>query len=132
MPDTGDSVQYGPKGLKIPVATRGELDANLDKLLQSPHPPSRFKKTRSVNLLRRAGEEQAEPRLSDRDATDVCPTHRVLRMVAAPSVLVQVRLKLRRGDRVVDAVDAAPVRATRTTRWSGYERRRPPTHLPRG
>ena len=36
--------QYTPKGLKIPVPTRGEFDANLDKLLKAPPPPPRFRK----------------------------------------------------------------------------------------
>ena len=42
--------QYTPKGLKIPVPTRGEFDANLDKLIKAPAPPSRYrKKPRSAN-----------------------------------------------------------------------------------
>jgi hypothetical protein len=31
-------VHYTPKGLKIPVPTRGEFDANLDKVLKAPAP----------------------------------------------------------------------------------------------
>ncbi|MEO8898529.1 MAG: hypothetical protein ABI473_07555 [Candidatus Dormibacter sp.] len=41
--------QYTPKGLKIPVPTRGEFDANLDKVLKAPPPASRYKKPRSGN-----------------------------------------------------------------------------------
>jgi hypothetical protein len=47
MPKTEQGEQYTPKGLKIPVPTRGEFDANLDKLLKAPPPPSRYKKPRS-------------------------------------------------------------------------------------
>ena len=36
--------QYTPKGLKIPIPTRGEFDANLDKLLKAPAPASRYRK----------------------------------------------------------------------------------------
>jgi hypothetical protein len=36
--------QYTPKGLKIPIPTRGEFDANLDKLLKAPPPPSKYRK----------------------------------------------------------------------------------------
>jgi len=36
--------QYTPKGLKIPIPTRGEFDANLDKLLKAPPPASRYRK----------------------------------------------------------------------------------------
>lgn len=41
--------QYTPKGLKIPVPTRGEFDANLDKLLKAPPPPPRYRKGKSAN-----------------------------------------------------------------------------------
>ena len=30
--------QYTPKGLKIPIPTRGEFDANLAKVLKAPAP----------------------------------------------------------------------------------------------
>lgn len=46
--------QYTPKGLKIPVPTREEFDANLDKLLKAQPPPSRYRKKRS-GLDRPAG-----------------------------------------------------------------------------
>ncbi len=39
--------QYTPKGLKIPVPTRGEFDANLDKLLKAPPPPKKVLGLRS-------------------------------------------------------------------------------------
>ncbi|MBJ7594492.1 MAG: hypothetical protein JF886_06440 [Candidatus Dormibacteraeota bacterium] len=45
--------QYTPKGLKIPVPTRGEFDANLDKVLKAPPPPSRYRK--------RSGNRPASP-----------------------------------------------------------------------
>jgi hypothetical protein len=47
MPKEQPTEQYTPKGLKIPVPTRGEFDANLDKLLKAPAPPARYKKPRS-------------------------------------------------------------------------------------
>jgi hypothetical protein len=34
--------QYTPKGLNIPIATREEVERNLDKLLKAPSPPSRY------------------------------------------------------------------------------------------
>jgi hypothetical protein len=39
--------QYTPKGLKIPVPTRGEFDANLDKILKAPPPPARYRKPKA-------------------------------------------------------------------------------------
>lgn len=42
-----DDVQYTPKGLKIPVPTRGEFDANLDKVLKAPPPPKKVLGLRS-------------------------------------------------------------------------------------
>ena len=33
--------QFTPRGLKIPVPTRGEFDANLDKVLKAPAPPKK-------------------------------------------------------------------------------------------
>ena len=47
--------QYTPKGLKIPVPTRREFDANLDKLLKAPTPPAKYRKPRSA---RKAGPGQ--------------------------------------------------------------------------
>lgn len=44
--------QYTPKGLKIPVPTRGEFDANLDKMLKAPPPP---KKVLGLRSKRKAG-----------------------------------------------------------------------------
>jgi hypothetical protein len=44
--------QYTPKGLKIPVPTRGEFDANLDKVLKAPAPP---KKVLGLRSKRKAG-----------------------------------------------------------------------------
>jgi hypothetical protein len=38
-PDT----QITPQGEVIPVPTRGEFDANLDKLLKAPQPPGRVR-----------------------------------------------------------------------------------------
>jgi hypothetical protein len=44
MPKEPATEQYTPKGLKIPIPTRGEFDANLDKLIKAPAPPSRYRK----------------------------------------------------------------------------------------
>jgi hypothetical protein len=44
MPKEPATEQYTPKGLKIPIPTRGEFDANLDKLLKAPAPASRYRK----------------------------------------------------------------------------------------
>jgi len=44
MPKEPATEQYTPKGLKIPIPTRGEFDANLDKVLKAPPPPSRMRK----------------------------------------------------------------------------------------
>jgi hypothetical protein len=44
MPKQPATEQYTPKGLKIPIPTRGEFDANLDKLIKAPAPPSRYRK----------------------------------------------------------------------------------------
>ena len=44
--------QYTPKGLKIPVPTRGEFDANLDKVLKAPAPP---RKVLGLRSKRKAG-----------------------------------------------------------------------------
>lgn len=52
MPKEQPLEQYTPKGLKIPVPTRGEFDANLDKLLKAPAPPAKYRKPRSA---RKAG-----------------------------------------------------------------------------
>lgn len=49
MPKEQPLEQCTPKGLKIPVPTRGEFDANLDKVLKAPAPASRYKKPRSGN-----------------------------------------------------------------------------------
>ena len=49
--------QYTPKGLKIPVPTRGEFDANLDKLIKAPAPPSRYRKGKSADGASGKGEE---------------------------------------------------------------------------
>ncbi len=49
--------QYTPKGLKIPVPTRGEFDANLDKLIKAPAPPSRYRKGKSADRASGKGEE---------------------------------------------------------------------------
>jgi len=38
MPEPTPDEQYTPKGLKIPVPTRGEFDANLTKVLKAPAP----------------------------------------------------------------------------------------------
>jgi hypothetical protein len=48
MPKEQPMEQYTPKGLKIPVPTRGEFDANLDKLLKAPAPPAKYRKPRSA------------------------------------------------------------------------------------
>jgi hypothetical protein len=40
MPES-PKVQKTPEGYEIPVPTRGEFDANLDKLLRAPQPPKR-------------------------------------------------------------------------------------------
>jgi hypothetical protein len=47
MPKEPADEQYTPKGLKIPVPTRGEFDANLDKLLKAPPPPARYRKPKA-------------------------------------------------------------------------------------
>jgi hypothetical protein len=47
MPKEPATEQYTPKGLKIPIPTRGEFDANLDKLLKAPSPPPRYRKGKS-------------------------------------------------------------------------------------
>jgi hypothetical protein len=58
MPKEPATEQYTPKGLKIPIPTRGEFDSNLDKLLKAPAPPSRYrKKSRSANRTSGKGEE---------------------------------------------------------------------------
>jgi hypothetical protein len=44
MPKEPATEQYTPTGLKIPIPTRGEFDANLDKLIKAPAPPSRYRK----------------------------------------------------------------------------------------
>jgi hypothetical protein len=44
MPKEPATKHYTPKGLKIRIPTRGEFDANLDKLLTAPSPPSRYRK----------------------------------------------------------------------------------------
>ena len=44
MPKDEPEEQYTPKGLKIPIPTRGEFDANLDTLLKAPPPPPRYRK----------------------------------------------------------------------------------------
>jgi len=44
MPKEPATEQYTPKGLKIPIPTRGEFDANLDKLLKAPAPATRYRK----------------------------------------------------------------------------------------
>jgi hypothetical protein len=44
MPKQPATEQYTPKGLKIPIPTRGEFDANLDKLLKAPPPAPRYRK----------------------------------------------------------------------------------------
>ncbi len=58
MPKESATDQYTPKGLKIPIPTRGEFDANLDKLIKAPAPPSRYrKKPRSADGASGKGEE---------------------------------------------------------------------------
>ena len=52
MPKEQPLEQYTPKGLKIPVPTRGEFDANLDKLLKAPAPPAKYRKPRSARKAR--------------------------------------------------------------------------------
>jgi len=49
--------QYTPKGERISVPTRGEFDANLDKVLKAPPPPSRLRKPRSGNRPASGGKE---------------------------------------------------------------------------
>ena len=49
MPKAEKDEQYTPRGEKIPVPTRGEFDANLDKLLKAPPPPPKYRKCRSGN-----------------------------------------------------------------------------------
>jgi hypothetical protein len=44
MPEQEPDEQYTPKGLKIPVPTRGEFDRNLDKLLKAPPPVPHYHK----------------------------------------------------------------------------------------
>ena len=55
MPKDEPAEQYTPKGLKIPVPTRGEFDRNLDKLLKAPPPPSRYRKGKPGSGDRAAG-----------------------------------------------------------------------------
>jgi hypothetical protein len=40
-PLTPGDTQVTPQGETIPVPTRGEFDANLDKLLKAPRPPKK-------------------------------------------------------------------------------------------
>jgi hypothetical protein len=47
MPKQETDEQYTPKGLKIPVPTRGEFDANLDKILKAPPPAKKVLGLRS-------------------------------------------------------------------------------------
>jgi hypothetical protein len=58
MPKTQPDEQYTSKGLKIPIPTRSEFDANLDKLIKAPAPPARYrKKPRSADGTSGKGEE---------------------------------------------------------------------------
>jgi hypothetical protein len=41
------NVQYTPKGLKIPIPTRGEFEANLEKVLKAEPPPRKVPSRRS-------------------------------------------------------------------------------------
>jgi hypothetical protein len=57
MPKEPATEQYTPKGLKIPIPTRSEFDANLDRLIRAPSPPSRYRKGKSADRTSGKGEE---------------------------------------------------------------------------
>lgn len=57
MPKREADEQYTRRGEKIPVPTRGEFDANLDKLLKAPPPPPRFRKKPSADRPASCGKE---------------------------------------------------------------------------
>jgi hypothetical protein len=48
MPDQEPEMQYTPKGLKIPIPTRAEFDANLAKVLKAPRPPKKVSGRRAA------------------------------------------------------------------------------------
>jgi hypothetical protein len=48
MPKKEPELQTTPKGTPIPTPTRGEFDANLDKLLKAPKPPKKVVGRRRV------------------------------------------------------------------------------------